>query len=385
MNSRLNTGLARLRVRILKDASGKPMPQSTAARMLEIPLPTYVAYEKGARKISRGIAEKVSAMWHVSPDYLIQASPKGDPISVSGEALTWQDTQRASMKRVFGFDTWNGQHRTTKLAELLLLNIHGAIHRLSWGSYYSPNEKAARLPKRYRELKGRRIAGKSLSSFEKSELETLGKKWARRKETNLKRLRAKGHEDAERFLFDALGAIREVLHKHNLPHAVLPDFDTLYTPILENILEDPEAPIIGPDGKESEFRPMLPEEAEAERLRRSPNERIETAHDRALRRLRWDYHLHDDALWEFWRPKLEPLAYRYADSDPLAAQPLTERLKEAITGDKPLTEGEIRALFEPVRRRMKAKGLSNDQIRHRFDAFRKRSRDGEAKIRPSEV
>jgi hypothetical protein len=37
---------------------------------------------------------------------------------------------------------------------------------------------------------------------------------------------------------------------------------------------------------------------------------------------------------------------------------LTEPTKEAITGDKPLTEAEIRALFEPVRKRMKAKGLS---------------------------
>jgi hypothetical protein len=97
MKSRLNTGLARLRVKVLKDASGKPMPQSTAARMLEIPLPTYVAYEKGARRISRRIAEKASATWHVSPDYLMQAPPEGDPISVAGEALTWQVAQRASM------------------------------------------------------------------------------------------------------------------------------------------------------------------------------------------------------------------------------------------------------------------------------------------------
>jgi hypothetical protein len=270
------------------------------------------------------------------------------------------------------------------LAELLFINIHDAIHRLSWGSYYSPSEKSARPPKRYRQLKERLMAGKKLSDAERSELERLGKRWAKRKEIDFKKLRAKGHEDAERFLFDALGAIREVLHKHNLPRAVLPDFDTLYTPILENVLEDPEAPIIGPDGKETEFRPMLPEEAEAERLRRSPNE-SETAHDRALRRLRRDYHLHDDALWEIWRPKLEPLAYRYANSEPLAAQPLTETTEEAIVDDKPLTEGEIRALFEPVRRRMKAKGLSDDQIRHRFDEFRKRSRNGEAKIRPSEV
>ena len=198
----------------------------------------------------------------------------------------------------------------------------------------------------------------------------------------MKRLRAKGHEDAERFLFDALAAIRELLDKYDLPHAVLRDFDTLYTPILENILEDPEAPIIGSDGKEIEFRPMLPEEVEAERLRRSPNERIETTHDRALSRLRRDYHLHDDALWEIWRPKLEPLAYRYSGSERLAAQPLTETTEEAIVDDKPLTEGEIRVLFEPVRKRMVARRCyTKEEIRTRLDQFRKRQRDAEERIR----
>ena len=267
--------------------------------------------------------------------------------------------------------TWNAQHRTTKLAELLFLNIHGAIQRLSWGSCYSRKGEARPARRGVSRAKGCLIAKKTLSESERSELETLGKKWAKRKETDFKKLRAKGHKATEGFLFDALGAIREVLHKHNLPHEVLPDFDTLYTPILENILEDPEAPI-GWTGKEIEFRPMLPGETEADWLCRSSNQRTETAHDRAFRRLRRDYHLDDDALWEIWRPKLEPLAYRYADSGPLAARPLNETTKEAITGDKPLTEDEIRTLFEPVRKRMKAKGLSDDQIRARLDEFRKR-------------
>jgi hypothetical protein len=299
MKSRLNTGLARLRVKVLKDASGKPMPQSTAARMLEIPLPTYVAYEKGARRISRRIAEKASATWHVSPDYLMQAPPEGDPISVAGEALTWQVAQRASMTRLFGFDTWNGQHRTTKLAELLLLNIHGPLYRLSWGSYYSANTKPARPPKRYRELKGRVNAAEELSDTERSELETLGKKWAEKKDTDFRSLRAKGHEAAERFLFDALAAIREVLDKHNLPHEVLPGFDTRYTAILQDVLEDPDAPIVAPPGgKEIEFQPAA-----------SPLPRPSTeGRERQLLRLRKEYHLmDDDKLWEAWKPKLERL------------------------------------------------------------------------------
>jgi hypothetical protein len=256
MESRLNTGLARLRVKILKDGDGKPMLQSKAAWFLNMPLASYVAYEKGARRMSRKIAERVSATWHVSPDYVMQAPPKGDPISVAGEALTWQVAQRASMRRLFGFDTWNGQHRTTKLAELLLLNIHGPLHRLSWGSYYSANTKPARPPKRYRELKRRVNAAEELSDTERSELETLGEKWAKKKDTDFRSLRAKGHEAAEMFLFDALAAIRQVLDRHNLPHEVLPGFDTRYTTILQDVLEDPEAPIVAPaGGKEIEFQP----------------------------------------------------------------------------------------------------------------------------------
>jgi transcriptional regulator with XRE-family HTH domain len=51
----------------------------------------------------------------------------------------------------------------------------------------------------------------------------------------------------------------------------------------------------------------------------------------------------------------------------------------------PLTEDEIRALFAPVRRRMEAKGYSEDQIRSRLDGFRKRQRAAEANISPSSV
>lgn len=275
------------------------MLQSKAAWFLDMSLASYVAYEKGARRMSRKIAEKVSATWHVSPDYLMQLPPKGDPISIYGEPLTSQDAQRASIRRLYGFDTWNGQHRTTKLAELLFLNIHDAIHRLSWGSYYSPSEKSARPPRRYRELKRRVNAGEELSDTERSELETLGKKWSKKKDTDLRRLRAKGHEAAERFLFDALAAIREVLDKHNLPHEVLPDLDTRYTAILEDVLEDPEAPIVAaPGGKEIEFQPVA-----------SPLQPIPAdGRERQLLRLRQEYHLmDDDELWEVWKPKLERL------------------------------------------------------------------------------
>ena len=274
------------------------MPQAMAASILEIPLTTYIAYEKGARRINRRLAEKVSETWHVSPAYLLQAHPGGNPISISGEALTWQDAQRASMRRLFGFDTWNGQHRTTKLAELLLHNIHCAIHQLSWGSYYSRKKKPARPPKRYRELKGRLVSGEELSDTERSELETLGKKWAKKKDTDFRSLRAKGHEAAERFLFDALAAIHQVLDRHNLPHEVLPGFDTRYTAILQDVLEDPEAPIVAPaGGKEIEFQP-----ATAPLL-----QPLREGRERQLLRLRKEYHLMDDKLWEVWRPKLERL------------------------------------------------------------------------------
>jgi len=44
---------------------------------------------------------------------------------------------------------------------------------------------------------------------------------------------------------------------------------------------------------------------------------------------------------------------------------------------KPLTESDIRALFEPVRERMLNKGYREDQIRARWEKFRKRQRDAE--------
>ena len=46
-----------------------------------------------------------------------------------------------------------------------------------------------------------------------------------------------------------------------------------------------------------------------------------------------------------------------------------------VTYSGPLTEAEIRALFDPVRQRMEAKGYTKDQIRARLDKFRKRQRD----------
>jgi len=351
MKSRLNTGLARLRVKILKEVSGgcgKTMPQAMAARMLEMPLPTYVAYEKGARKMTRRVAEKVSAMWYVSPDYLMQVPPKGDPTSISGDALTPDTAWRVSLKRSFGFDTWNGQHRTTKLAELLLLNIHGAIHQLSWGSYYLPGEKPGHgPPKRYLKLKRR--AGEKLSDTERSELERLGKKWAKRKETDFKKLRAKGHENTERFLFDALAAIRELLDKYDLAHESLPSFGTRYTAILEDVLEDPDAPIVYRDGEEikevDESQPIL--------------------------------------------PKAKTVKFIGSDGKVIAVRPMTP--EEAIEiqsaspkveiASKPLSERKIRVLFEPVRKRMVAKRCyTKEEIRTRWDQFRKRQRDAEGKI-----
>jgi hypothetical protein len=278
--------------------------------MLDMPLPTYVAYEKGTRRISRAVAEKVSATWYVSPDYLMQARPQDDPTSISGDALTPEIARRCALNRQFRLDTWNAQHRITKLAELFFLNIHGALHQLSWGLYYSRDKKPARPPKRYRELKARLSVGEKLSDAETAELETLGEKWDKRKGADFKKLRSKGHEATERFLFDALAAIHEVLDRHNLPHEVLPGFDTRYTVIAENILEDPEAPIIGPNGKPIEFRPSKPLREGWKTIAASPLPPADD-HERELLRLRQEYHLmDDDKLWEEWRPKLERLARR---------------------------------------------------------------------------
>ena len=356
MNSRLKTGLAKLRVKILKDAFGKTMPQAMAARILEIPLTTYIAYEKGARRISRRIAEKASATWHVSPDYLMQSPPKGDPISSAGEALTWQDAQQASMTRLFGFDTWNGQRRTTKLAELLFLNIHSAIHQLSWGSYYSPDEKPGHGPsKRYRELKRRVNTGEELSDTERSELETHGKKWAERKDRDFRKLRSKGHEATDGFLYDALAAIREVLDKHNLAQGSLPSFETRYTAILEDVLEDPDARIVYRDGEEikevGEFQPVSPKD-----------KTIDFPDAQTIR---------PDGKVIAVRPMTPEETIKFQSEPP----------KEEIAS-KPLTESEIRVLFEPVRKRMVAKRCyTKEEIRTRLDQFRKRQRDAEERIR----
>jgi hypothetical protein len=52
---------------------------------------------------------------------------------------------------------------------------------------------------------------------------------------------------------------------------------------------------------------------------------------------------------------------------------------------RPLTEDEIRALFDPIRKRMEAKGKTKNEIRIRLDRFRKQQREAEAKISPSSV
>ena len=89
-----------------------------------------------------------------------------------------------------------------------------------------------------------------------------------------------------------------MLDRHNLPHEVLPGFDTRYTAILQDVLEDPEAPIVAPaGGKEIEFQP-----ATAPLL-----QPLREGRERQLLRLRKEYHLMDDKSWEVWRPKLERL------------------------------------------------------------------------------
>lgn len=329
MKTRLNTGLAKLRVRILKDASGKPMSQAETAKMLKIPLPTYVAYERGARRLSRRIAEQLSATWYVRPDYLLQAPPTGDPISISGEALTPEVAWQHAIGRQFGFDTWNSQHRIAKVAEGLFLNIHSALHRLSWGSYYPPE--------RYHELKRRLIAGEKLSAAETTELKTLGRKWDKSKPADFKKLRVKGHEATQKFLFDALAAIGEVLDKHKVPRQAPPEFDTRYTEILEDILEDPEAPIFDRlDGQEMKFRPTH-DPAILERFSRDtgyrPHARI-VGKDGKVIEVRAI--THEEAI------KFQP------------------KLPQSDAPRQPLTEDQTRALFDPVRKRMKAKGYTKE-------------------------
>ena len=198
-------------------------------------------------------------------------------------------------------------------------------------------------------------AAEKLSDTERSELETLGKKWAKKKDMDFKKLRAKGHEATERFLFDALAAIREVLDKHNLPHEVLPGFDTRYTAILEDVLEDPDARMVYWDGKEfkevDELQPVSPKDKTIE----FPNAQI----------------IGPDGKVIAVRPMTPEEAIEFQSALP----------KEEIA-PKPLTEGEIRALFEPVRKRMVAKRCyTKKEIRTRLDQFRKRQRDGEERIR----
>jgi len=55
----------------------------------------------------------------------------------------------------------------------------------------------------------------------------------------------------------------------------------------------------------------------------------------------------------------------------------------ATTPQRPLTEAEIPALFDPVRQRMEAKGYNEDEIRARLDRFRERERAAEGDISPS--
>ena len=194
--------------------------------------------------------------------------------------------------------------------------------------------------------------GEELSDAERSELETLGKKWAKKKDTDFKKLRTKGHEAAERFLFDALAAIHEVLDKHNLPHEVLPGFDTRYTAILEDVLEDPEARIVYRDGEEiKEVERVSTSFAQGYKNNRFPDAQI----------------ISPDGKVIAVRPMTPEEAIKFQSALP----------KQGIAS-KPLTEGEIRTLFDPVRKRMEAKGCyTKEQIHARFDEFRKRQRDAE--------
>ena len=55
----------------------------------------------------------------------------------------------------------------------------------------------------------------------------------------------------------------------------------------------------------------------------------------------------------------------------------------ASAPQRALTEAEIRALFAPTRKRMEAKGKTEEEIRARLDSFRKRQRKAEDRISPS--
>ena len=57
--------------------------------------------------------------------------------------------------------------------------------------------------------------------------------------------------------------------------------------------------------------------------------------------------------------------------------------KEGSAPQRALTEDEICALFAPTRKRMEAKGYTEEEIRERLDRFRKRQREAEGKIFPA--
>ena len=105
-------------------------------------------------------------------------------------------------------------------------------------------------------------------------------------------------------------------------------------------------PIIGPDGKEVEFQPVSPKD----KTIKWPNAQI----------------IGPDGKVIDVRPMTPTEAFEFQSVLP----------NEGIA-PKPLTEDEISALFAPVRKRMVAKGYSEDQIRARLDGFRKRQRTAE--------
>jgi hypothetical protein len=105
-------------------------------------------------------------------------------------------------------------------------------------------------------------------------------------------------------------------------------------------------PIIGPDGKEVEFQPVSPKD----KTIKWPDAQI----------------IGPDGKVIEVRPMTPTEAFEFQSVLP----------NEGIA-PKPLTEDEICALFAPVRKRMVAKGYSEDQIRARLDGFRKRQRTAE--------
>lgn len=113
--------------------------------------------------------------------------------------------------------------------------------------------------------------------------------------------------------------------------------------------------IISPDGKEMEFQPVSPKDKTIE----FPDAQI----------------IDPDGKVIGVRPMTPEEVIKFQP----AVLP-----KEGIA-PQPLTEDKIRALFDPIRKRMKAKGKTEDEIRARLDDFRKRQRAAEGKISPSSV